>query len=83
MNVHKYTFLIFCLLACFEEADGRCASGKTGLKAGDAAVAVRAVNSSAECITTLTDRHTNRQTERQTHAHTLLVCLTSTVIGFD
>jgi len=69
VNVHKYTFLIFCLLACFEEADGRCASGKTGLKAGDAAV-VRAVNSSAECITTLTDRQTHKQTDRKTDACT-------------
>ena len=70
MIVHKHTFSIFCLLACFEEADGRCASGKTGLKAGDAAVAVRAVNSSAECITTLTDRQTHKQTDRKTDACT-------------
>ena len=52
---------------------------KRGLKAGKAAVAVGAVNSSAACITILTDR----QSENLTHAHTALLCLNSTNLCFE
>ncbi len=59
-------------------------SYKRGLKAREAAVAVRAVNtvraadSSAACITTLTGTQTDRRTENLLHAHRLLLCLNST-----
>ncbi len=53
-------------------------SYKRGLKAREAAVAVRAADSSAACITTLTGTQTDRRTENLLHAHRLLLCLNST-----
>ena len=50
---------------------------RTGLKGRDAAVAgIGAVNSSVECITTQTDRQTDRQTAHLMHAqHSILFLL--------